>query len=214
MTLAEKILKALDATENNETKLNTIKALALEEIRLQALKATTGKTKLPTVLARMYKDAMKSDSHLSHGYVKMPAGFAITDTHFLIHVNGDPLELLPADAVENTEWPQDSVTRLIKSVDMHDRQELNVDYSDIVNHIKTHGRKKTNDNAFFTVPGTKYSINVFYLEYAFKLAGEKELTFVVHDPRSLWRLQYDNWIMFIAPLVRHNIGKKHNREEV
>lgn len=61
MTLVEKILKALDASDNNETKLSAIKALALEEIRLQALKTTPGKTKLSATLTRMYKETMKSD---------------------------------------------------------------------------------------------------------------------------------------------------------
>lgn len=204
MALAEKILKALDTNESYETKLNTIKALALEEIRLQALKSIPGKTKLSVQLTKMYKDTMKSDSDVCHGYVKMPAGFVITDRHFLIHVNGDPLELLPADAVENKKLSQGSVTRVINSIDMHDRQDLKVNYSDIVHHIKTHGRKKTNANAFFTVPGTEYSSNVFHLEYAFKLAGEKELTFAVNGARSMWCLQYDNWSMIIVSMVHNN----------
>lgn len=202
--LAEKILKALDANEYNETKLNTIKTLVLDEMRLQALKATPGKTKLSTELTRMYKDTLKSDSYLCHGYVKMPAGFVITDAHFLIHVDGNPLELLPADAMENKKLTQDSVNRLIKSVDMHDRQDLKVNYSDIVNHFKIHGRKKTNDNAFFTIPGTKYIINVFYIEYAFKLTGKKELTFSVKGPKELWYLKGADWTMLITPMVNNN----------
>ncbi len=59
MKLAEKILQALDATANNETKLNTIKALALEEMRLQTLKATPARAKLSTTLTKMYKDNAK-----------------------------------------------------------------------------------------------------------------------------------------------------------
>lgn len=203
MTLAEQILKALDASDNNETKLSAIKALALEEIRLQALEATPGKTKLSATLTRMYKDAIKSDSDLClcHGYIKTPAGFAVTNSRFMVLVDGDPLEFLPVDAMKNKKLTWSNINHLLRGVEMYDRQDLTVNYSDIVKHIKTHGRKKTKDAAFFTVPGTEYSINVFYLEYAFKLAGEKELTFFVQDPRSLWFLQYDNWSMIIAPMV-------------
>lgn len=204
MTLVEKILKALDASDNNETKLSTIKALALEEIRLQALNTTPGKTKLSATLTRMYKDAMKSDSDVCHGYIKTPAGFAVTNSRFMVLVDGDPLEFLPVDAMKNKKLTWGNINHLLRGVEMYDRQDITVNYSDIVKHIKTHGRKKTKDDSFFTVPGTEYSINVFYLEYAFKLAGEKELTFFVQDPGSLWFLQYDNWSMIIAPMVMNH----------
>lgn len=168
------------------------------------LKATPGKPKLSATLTHMYKEAMKSDSDVCHGYIKTPEWFAVTNSRFMVLVGGDPLEFLPVDAMKNKKLTRDNINRLLRVVAMYDRQDLIVNYSDIVKHIKTHGRKKTKDDSFFTVPGTEYSINVFDLEYAFKLAGEKELTFFVQDPRSLWFLQYDNWIMIIAPMVMNH----------
>ena len=203
MTLAEKILKALDTNEYNETKLNTIKALALNEIRLQALKATPGKTKLSTTLTHMYKDVMRSDSVVCHGYVKMPTGFVITDEHFLIHVDGDPLELLPADAVENEKLTVDNVKRVLKSVEEYDRHDVTVSYSDVMAHIKTHGRsKKTLENQIFSIPNTDLLLNILYLEYAFKLVQTKELTLQVIDNKCPVYVQGKGWEMLICPICK------------
>lgn len=201
MTLAERIINISDLnTLTAAEKMQEMKRIALDEIRMQALKAVPAKAKFSTTLTKIYKENHKRDSNACYGYVKMPAGFAIPNAHFMIYVEGDPLDLLPVDAMEDKKLTAGNVNHVLKSVEMHDKHDIKVNYSDIVTHIKTHGRKKTNANAFFTVPGTEYSSNVFHLEYAFKLAGEKELTFSVKDPRSMWCLHHDNWSMLIVPM--------------
>lgn len=199
MTLAEQILRALDANEGNETKLNSIKALAREEIRLQALKAVPAKAKLSTTLTKMYKDSAKVKNRYT-GYINLDTGFAIIDGCYVVRVfDSSPADLLPNSAEKVKRLTAESVNRLFDNTNTDLQHDVTVSYSDVIEHIKVHGRsKKTLKNQIFSVSNNDFFVNVFYLEYAFKLAQTQELTFKVLDSERLLYVQREGWDMLIC----------------
>lgn len=209
MALAEKILKALDSRGNNQEKLEAIKVLAVDEIRLQALKATPN-FKTAKVLSAIYKN-MGKEREIFNGYIPLDNGFALTDSYFLVNVfNEDPSKVLPASANKIEKPTEQSIKNLIKSVKSSERHGLTVRYSDVLSHIKTHGRKRCIECEFFTVRETEYCTNVFYMEYAFKLLGTTEITFQVLDANvpSPWYFKNDKFQMLICPMRGQQNRKK------
>lgn len=211
--LAIKINAVLASGMTPEGIIKNIKTLVDEDIRQQALKATHGRAKLSSVLTKMYKSVQHGPTSRFYGYVPMGGGvFAITNSHWLVRVQGDPAELLPVGAQVSKYLTPDSINRLFDNVDVSLRDDLTVRYVDVAQHIMAHGRKKITENEYFVVPGTQHAANVFYLEYAFKLTGATELTFKVKDI-SPWYLQGDGWEMLLCPIryVKDNAsGGGHN----
>jgi len=202
MTLAERIVNIIDLnTLTVDEKMQGMKRIALDEIRMQALKAVPAKAKLSTTLTKMYKDNAKTEERYT-GYVKLDTGFAITDNHYVVRVfDSSPAELLPNSAEEVKKLTTESVNRLFNNINTDLRHDVTVSYSDVIAHIKLHGRsKKTLKNQIFSVPNTDLLLNVFYLEYAFKLAQTKELTLKVFDSKHPLYVQGEGWDMIICPI--------------
>lgn len=204
------IRNALNESKPETEILIDIKKLVAEEIRQQSLKATPGHYKLSSVLTKMYNSAARGCQGKFFGYVPMSnRRFAITNSHWCIRVTGNVSELLPVDALPLECVNAYQVDRLFKGIDLSTRDDLVIHYADVVQHIKTYGRKKTGDGVYFTVPGTKHMVNVFYLEYAFKLVASAEITFKVRtDRQQPWYLKGKNWEMVLQPIHNPNFGAK------
>ena len=201
MTLAEKIINIIDLNTTVDEKMKQIEINARDEIRMQALKAIPAKAKLSTTLTKMYKDNAKLQERYK-GYIKLNTGFALTNSYYLVRVfDVNPDEMLPSGTEEVQTLTEENINRLFNNINTDLRHDVTVSYSDVIAHIKLHGRsKKTLKNQIFSVPNTDLLLNVFYLEYAFKIAQTKELTLKVFDHAHPVYVQGEGWDMILCPI--------------
>lgn len=202
MTLAERIVNIIDLnTLTTDEKMQELKRIALDEIRMQALKAVPAKQKLSTTLTKIYKDNVKLQERFL-GYIKLDTGFALTNGYYLVRVfENNPTELLPSGTEEVQKLTAENINREFNNINIELCHDVTVSYSEIIAHIKMHGRsRKTRENQIFSVSNTDLLLNVFYLEYAFKLAQTKELTLKVFDNNHPLYVQGKGWDMIICPI--------------
>ena len=205
MTLAEKIINIIDLNITVDEKMQGMKQIALDEIRMQALKAFPAKEKLSTTLTKMYKDNARTRERYT-GYIKLDKGFALTDNYYVVRVfDSSPAELLPNSAEEIKGFTTENINRLFTDLNTDLRHDVTVSYSDVIAHIKLHGRsKKKLKNHIFSVPNTDLLLNVFYLEYAFKLAQTKELTLKFLNNKRPIYVQGNGWDMIMCPISKRS----------
>lgn len=149
----------------------------------------------------MYNSIKRSNQGKLYGYIPLDGyGFALTNGHWVIRVNGSVKDFLPENADTLSGLYISKVNNLFNMYKAN-KYKITIKREDIVQHIKEHGRKKHGGGEIFTVPDTDHLANVFYLEYAFKLSGQDEITFLLNNKKlKPWYLIDKEFDMLLCPI--------------